>query len=48
MTDDDDRPFKRQRNETSPLLLICVGFIPLITMAGLWVLGGDVPLVAAP
>jgi hypothetical protein len=38
MTDNDDRPFRRQPNETSSWLLIAVASIPLLVVGGLWML----------
>jgi hypothetical protein len=34
-----DRPSHRQANRTTPVLLISTAFVPLLAMAGLWVLG---------
>jgi hypothetical protein len=36
---DNDRPSHRQANRTTPVLLISTAFVPLLAMAGLWVLG---------
>jgi hypothetical protein len=39
MTNHDDKPFRRQRNETSPTLLISAASTPLLIIGALWVLG---------
>jgi hypothetical protein len=39
MTNHDDKPFRRQRNETSPTFLISAASFPLVVLGVLWVLG---------
>jgi nitrate reductase NapE component len=39
MTADDDKPSHRQANETTPVLLVSVAFVPLLSMAAVWALG---------
>ncbi len=39
MTNHDDRPSHRQRNETTPALLISLASMPLVVMGALWVFG---------
>jgi hypothetical protein len=39
MTNHDDRPSNRGRNETTPALLISIASMPLVVMGALWVFG---------
>jgi hypothetical protein len=39
MTADDDRPYRREANETTPVLLASVAFLPLLSMAAVWAFG---------
>jgi hypothetical protein len=36
---DDDRPSLRRANRTTPVLLVSVAFVPLLSMAAVWVFG---------
>ena len=35
----DDKPSHRQANQTTPVLLISVAFVPLLSMAAVWAFG---------